>query len=57
MSPHALTQDRRPRLAARPWSRNGLLQLGWPHFWLLAGILGGMLGLVALVFFVSLSTR
>ena len=32
--------------------RNGLLQLGWFHFWLLAAILGGMLALVALVFFV-----
>ena len=57
MSLHALIQDRRPRPPARPWSRNGLLQLGWPHFWLLVGILGGMLGLVALVFFASLSTR
>jgi hypothetical protein len=31
-----------------------LLQLGWPHFWLLIGILGGMLALVALVFFAHL---
>jgi hypothetical protein len=26
-----------------------LLRLGWPHFWLLIAILGGMLALVALV--------
>jgi hypothetical protein len=26
-----------------------LLQLGWPHFWLLSGILGGLLALVGLV--------
>jgi hypothetical protein len=29
-------------------SRTGLLQLGWPHFWLLIGILG--MGLSLLVF-------
>ena len=28
------------------------MQLGWFHFWLLAAILGGMIGLVGLVFFV-----
>jgi hypothetical protein len=35
----------------------GLTRLGWPHFWLLSGILGGMLGLVALVFFASVVSR
>lgn len=35
----------------------GLTRLGWPHFWLLSGILGGMLGLVALVFFASFVSR
>ena len=35
-----------------PAYRNGvgLSRLGWPHFWLLIGILGGMLGLVAVTF-------
>jgi hypothetical protein len=28
--------------------RKGPLQLGWPHFWLLAVTLGGMLGVVAM---------
>ena len=32
-----------------------LRQLGWAHFWLLSGILGGMLALVFFVFFVYLS--
>jgi hypothetical protein len=45
----------------RPWThrrgRNGVLQLSWSHFWLLVGILGGMLGLVALVFLAYLSSR
>jgi hypothetical protein len=34
-----------------------LLRLGWPHFWLLAGILGGMVALVTLVFFAYLVSR
>jgi hypothetical protein len=32
-----------------------LLHLGWSHFWLLLAILGGMLGLVMVVFFGFLS--
>ena len=36
--------------------RNEVLQLGWFHFWLLISILGGMLGLVVLVFFAYLSS-
>ena len=36
-------------------SRGELRQLGWAHFWLLSGILGGMLALVFFVFFVYLS--
>ena len=51
MTAHTLTHDARRRTE----SRGGLVQLGWPHFWLLAGILAGMLGLVALVFFARLS--
>jgi hypothetical protein len=35
-------------------ARRELVQLGWPHFWLLAGILAGMLALVVLVFFAYL---
>jgi hypothetical protein len=41
---------RPPRRIVR---RNGLLQLGWPHFWLLAGTLGGLLALVALIYFIA----
>jgi len=52
----AQTYDRRPRRPARGSARNGLLQLGAPHFWLLSAILGGMLALIALVFFAHLST-
>jgi hypothetical protein len=37
-------------------SKSALVQLGWPQFWLLSGILGGMLGLVALVFFAHLAS-
>lgn len=35
---------------------NGPLRLGWPQFWLLIGILGGMLALVAFVFLAMAST-
>lgn len=37
---------------ARP-VRNPITQLGWPHYWLLAAILGGLLALVALVFLIQ----
>ncbi len=33
-----------------PVRRNGLVQLGWPHFWLMAAILGGILSLVVFIF-------
>jgi hypothetical protein len=36
--------------------RNGLLQLGWPHFWLLSGILAGILGLTAVALIAHLSS-
>ena len=34
---------------------NGIIPLGWAHLWLLMGFLGGMLALVAFVFFAYLS--
>lgn len=48
MTAHSSTHEG----AGRPVTRNGLVQLGWPQFWLLGSILGGMLALVALVFLV-----
>jgi hypothetical protein len=54
MSAHSLTHHGGRRSPARRPSRNGLLQLGWSHFWLLISILGGMLALVTLVFFAHL---
>ena len=44
------------RSPARRASRHGLVQLGWPHFWVLAGILGGMLALFIAILFAHLST-
>jgi len=52
MTSHSLTHAEARRSPVRRVGRNGLVQLGWFHFWLLAAILGGMLALVALVFFV-----
>jgi hypothetical protein len=54
---HGLIHEEARRTPVRRVNRNGLLQLGWLHFWMLSGILGGMLALVALVFFIYLSTR
>ena len=49
------------RLVDAPFRRrpgiNGLLQLGLPHFWLLSGILGMMLGLVLLIVFTRLLSQ
>jgi hypothetical protein len=53
MTAHSLIHQDRVRRA----NRNGLLKLGWLHFWLLSAILAGMLGLVALVFFAALLSR
>lgn len=47
MTPHTLTTDRRP--PARVSKLNGVVELGWPHFWLLSGILGGFLALAVLI--------
>lgn len=55
MTTHSLTHKEWRRPAHRA-TRNGVLQLGWPHFWLLIAILGGMLALVVLVMFASLSS-
>jgi hypothetical protein len=54
---HSLTHLEAQKPPVRRAGRNGLVGLGWPHFWLLAGILGGMLALVALVFFAALVSR
>ena len=56
MTAHSLTQKGSLRPPARRGTRNEVLQLGWPHFWLLIGILGGMLGLVVLMFVAYLSS-
>jgi hypothetical protein len=50
---HAHAYVRANRQPRRVFRRNGLLQLGWAHFWLLVAVLGGMLALIALVFFVA----
>ena len=37
-----------------PLRRNGILQLGQPHFWLLAGVLGFMIAIIVLVIFAQI---
>jgi hypothetical protein len=47
MSAHTLAHEEETRRAPK----SQLFQLGWPSFWLVGGILAGMLALVGLVFF------
>ena len=53
MSLHTLVHDEARRPPVRRIRRSSILQLGWLHFWMLAGILGGILALVAMVFAVQ----
>ena len=55
MTLRAMTNGRTP-LSPRSGRRNGILQLGPRHFWVLVSILGGMLALVGLAFVAHLST-
>lgn len=57
MTAHSLTHQEAGKPPARRVARNGLVRLGWPHFWLLSAILGGMLALVGLVFFIARVSR
>jgi hypothetical protein len=57
MTAHSLIHQEAGKPPVRRVGRNGLVRLEWPQFWLLAGILGGMLALVALVYFVALVSR
>ncbi len=54
MTAHSLTHVEAGRSPGRRTFRNGSLQLGWPHFWLMVSVLGGILGLVGLVFVLSI---
>jgi len=56
MTSHAMAQDQRRRQPVRGARTNGLLQLGWPHFWLLIVILGGGLAVMSFVFYAHLSS-
>jgi hypothetical protein len=50
MSAHSLSEKGWRRPPTHRGTRYEVLQLGWAHFWLLIGILGGMLGLIVVVF-------
>jgi hypothetical protein len=56
MTAHSLSGNGWRRGPVHRGTRNELVQLGWSHFWLLIGILGGILGLVILVFFAHLAS-
>ena len=57
MTAHGLSHDDVAPSRSRDVTRNGLLQLGWPHFWLLTGILGSMLALFVLIFIAAAISR
>lgn len=50
MTAHTLVHEE----ARQRTRKAGKFELGWPQFWLLSGILAGILGLVALVFLIAL---
>ena len=52
MASHALHRE-----IDRPQRQTRLVRLGWTHFWLLGCILAGMLGLIVMVFVISLVSR
>ncbi|HET7696373.1 MAG TPA: hypothetical protein VFK57_11735 [Vicinamibacterales bacterium] len=56
MASHALVSDEARRDPRRRTARSPLTQLGWPQYWLLSAILGGMLALVALAFLIATQT-
>ena len=56
MTAHSLSEKGWRRPPTNRGTRHEVLQLGWSHFWLLIGILGGMLGLIVVVFSAYLSS-
>jgi hypothetical protein len=50
MATHGVVRSEGHRFGGGPVS-----QLGWPHFWLLSGVLAGLLGLVFLVIFIAIT--
>jgi hypothetical protein len=56
MTAYSLTEKGWRRARAYHGARNQLLQLGWSHFFLLIGILGGILGMVILALVAHLSS-
>jgi len=56
MTLHSLTQNGWRQQPVHHQTRNEVVQLGWSHFWLLIGTLGGIFGLVVLMLFAHLSS-
>ena len=56
MTAHSLSEKGWRRVPTRHGTRNELVQLGWSHFLLLIGILGGVVGMVVLALVAHLSS-
>lgn len=52
MAAHSVMHERRQRRV----STDELSHLGWRHFWLLSGVLAGILAIVVLVLFMRLAS-
>jgi len=52
-----LADERERPSPVRRMAVPALRQLQWPDFWLLCGVLGGILAVVAMVFLAYLSSR
>ena len=57
MTARFLADDGERRTPVRRMSGNTLRQLQWRDFWLMCGILGGMLAIAAVVFVAYASSR
>lgn len=53
VAPHTLIQESRQRPSPQRGVGSLVFQLGWPHFWLVVFMLGTLLGLVSLIFFIG----
>jgi len=53
VAPHTLIQESRQRPSPQRGVGGLVFQLGWPHFWLVVFMLGTLLGLVSLIFFIG----
>jgi hypothetical protein len=55
MTAHRSIEGGAPQRNAHRRSGNGLVKLGWSQFWLVGGLLGGILGLIVVGLMIHLA--